>query len=298
MPRITASEFKKIQKSFFKNKPFKNLMEYLLSKGKSIEEQTNQIKAANTFAAQRDARAVEALIQVLKVGLLYPKLAASEALGVIGSPSIAPLIEQIGKIKETQNREPPKEAFWDKSYYVHDPAARTLVRVGKPAIAALVDVVEKEIDFKAQQAIDALGRIGDESSVKILIGVFSKRHDPMTLWKIVRAVGETHSVYGTKFLCNVLSDSKLEPYIRWEAADSLGKIADPVSIDYLIAGINNENVQIRRASARSLGKLKDNRAIKPLKTLLAAIPKNINRKSVYFEAKKALSIIKNSVDSD
>ena len=259
-------------------------------KGKSIEEQTNQIKAANTLGKQCDERAIEPLIKMLGTGLLYPRLAASKALGAIGSPAIKLLIEQLGKIPETQDTKPPKEAFWDKSYYVHDPAARTLVRIGNIAVPALVDVVIKGNDFKAQQAADALGRIGDKATVEALVKTFSKRTEPLTIWKIVRAIGEIRDKHGTDLFCQILDNLEFEAFIRWEAADGLGKIADPQGVDSLIRGLSDDNEQVRRTSARSLGKIKDKRAIKPLQQLLASLPKksSFDKKSVYFEVQKAL----------
>ncbi len=291
--RLTASEFKKIKNAVFENGDNEKLISYLLRSDNILENQICKIKAANTLGNLQETLAIIPLINVLSTGKIYSRLAASEALGKIGCAAVDPLILYLGKIKETQDINPPEEAFWDKSYYVHDPAARTLVRVGKCAVPALVEIMKSGNDFEVQQAVDALGRIGDKSIVEILIFEFYKREDNLTRWKIIRAIGELCDRKGAALLQTVLKAQEYVAFIRWEAANGLGKMAETNAIDDLLNALKNENKEICRASVRALGKIGDARAIEPLQQLLAGLSQNFSRKSIQYEVIHALKKLNN-----
>ena len=290
--RLTAQEFKKIQYSVFNDLTIETLIAYVLKDACSIEDQINQIKAANTLGHLKDQISIAPLIKVLSEGKLYSRLAVSEALGKIGLPAVQDLIQQLGKIRETQDVQPPEKAFWNKSYYVHDPAARTLVRIGKASIPALIECIKICDDFEAQQAIDAVGRIGEASITEFLINEFDTRTNSLTKWKIVRAVGELRNNRSTAFLIAILSNQKYESFIRWEAADGLGKIGDSNAINVLIVSLKSESKEICRASARALGKIGDTSAIQELQQLLAGLPKDVSLKSIQYEISNALMKLK------
>lgn len=296
--RLTKQMFEQIKDSQFDNLSLEKLVEFLKLPGKisgknNVENQINQVKAANTLAKMNNVEAVEPLLELIEHGELYPRLAASNALGRIGKVAVETLIPQLGKIIETQDKQPPMEAFWAKKFYVHDPAARTLVRIGKTAVSPLLQVVKSEKDdFVVQQALDALGRISDKAALEPLIAEFPKRMNALTQWKIIRAVGEIRDMQGTKLLRSVLKDVTYPPFVRWEAADGLGKIYSETKSnqeegDELRVALADENEQVRRACARALKQIGDRRAIPALQKLLANSKPTQDNKSAYYEAYEA-----------
>ncbi len=56
--------------------------------------------------------------------------------------------------------------------------------------------------------------------------------------------------------------------IRWGAAVTLGKINDPASVDPLIKALSDKDKSVKGAAVWALGRLKDRRAVAPLKALL------------------------------
>ena len=94
-------------------------------------------------------------------------MAISEALSQIGVPAISPLLDLLGEIGKNQETELPQKYFNKKSYpLVRDLAARTLVKIGKPATPYLIEVIENGTDYKAQQAIDAIGESPPKQEIK------------------------------------------------------------------------------------------------------------------------------------
>ena len=91
---------------------------------------------------------------------LYPRIAISEALGNMGEPAVIPLISLLGKIGDNQEKGLP-EKYCDKKSFplARDMAARTLVKIGKPAIPSLIEQINSGDSFATQQAIDAIGGI-------------------------------------------------------------------------------------------------------------------------------------------
>lgn len=297
--RLTKQMFDQIKAAIFENTSFEQLIGYLKLSGKirgknNVENQIKQVKSANTLAAMDKVEAVEPLLELVENGEVYPRLAASNALGKLGKIAIATLTLKLGKIVETQDRQPPTEAFWAKRYYVHDPAARTLVRIGKTAVDALLQVIKTEKDeFVVQQALDALGRISDQAALELLIAEFSRRTNTLTQWKIVRAIGEIRDMQGAELLRAVLNDIKLPVFIRWEAADGLGKIYSNTQInqeksDELLLGLADQNEQVQRACARALKQIGDRQAIPALQQLLKNSQPTSDNKTAYYEAKEAL----------
>jgi len=86
-------------------------------------------------------------------------------------------------------------------------------------------------DYQREQAVEALGRLGDRKAVKPLI----------------------------KLLKNENSQS-----IRKKICESLGKLQDTRAIETLIETLQKENSVSSGAAGRALGSLRDDRAIKPL----------------------------------
>jgi len=197
----------------------------------------NRTIAATILGNKKDQNAIKPLCSSLKKEkALYSRIAISEALGKMGEPAVAPVADLLGLIGNNQETELPQKYFNKKSYpLARDIAARTLIKIGKPATPYLINLLDGEKDvFVKQQAIDALGGITaktkDQTALKIIIGLFdnygdgSKTRDKLTLWKIIRALSAfKNSKEVSEVLLKVINNCQ-DPPLVWESARSLGQI--------------------------------------------------------------------------
>ncbi|MGE5604259.1 MAG: HEAT repeat domain-containing protein [Bacteroidota bacterium] len=125
---------------------------------------------------------------------LYSRIAVSEALGKMGEPAVLPLIDLLGKVGNNQETGLSEKYCEKKSYpLARDLAARTLVKIGKPAIPYLIAKIMSGDSFETQQAIDAIGGIisktHDMRPLPVLLeGLIKYSNNEVTTWKIIRAL--------------------------------------------------------------------------------------------------------------
>lgn len=125
---------------------------------------------------------------------LYPRIAISEALSKMGEPAVIPLISLLGKIGANQEKALPAKYFAKKSFpLARDLAARTLVKIGTPAIPYLIAKMTTGTQFEIQQTLDAIGgiasRTNDLRPLPVLLQALTNSTNDITTWKIVRALG-------------------------------------------------------------------------------------------------------------
>lgn len=189
---------------------------------------------------------------------LYPRLASSEALGKMGEPAVVPLIALLGKIGSNQEKELPQKYFAKKSFpLARDLAARTLVKIGTPAIPYLIGKLTTGTPFEIQQALDAIGgivsRTGDHRPLPVLLQILTAdTTDVITTWKIVRTLSAFRSPAVIEPLLKMLTND--QPPLRWEAARSLGQvgISTPEVVKALLNGFDDEDSEVRKATKIAL----------------------------------------------
>ncbi len=228
--------------------------------------------AATILGNKKEKNAVESLCNALKrEKALYSRIAMSEALGKIGEPAVVMVANLLGQIGNNQEKILPEKYFNKKSYpLVRDMAARTLVKIGKPANNHLIQVLEENPDiFIKQQAIDALGGIaaitGDQRALKVFIKFFDihindQNSDKVTLWKLIRSLSAfKNSKEAAECLLTILNNFT-EPPLIWEAARSLGQIGvTSLEIIESVAKLEeNENEEIKKAAKIALVALEPN----------------------------------------
>ena len=191
---------------------------------------------------------------------LYPRIAMSEALGKMGEPAVIPLLSLLGKIGANQETGLPEKYCAKKSFpLARDLAVRTLVKIGKPAISGLIEMIKSGDSFKTQQVIDALGGIAsktkDQRPLPILLeGLRDYSDNEVTAWKIIRALSAFKDIEVVEPLLVILKNHT-KPSLRWEAARSIGQtgIATPEVILALQNALQDENSDVRKAARISLG---------------------------------------------
>lgn len=229
--------------------------------------------AAAALGQIGDARAVPALIEVLKASdrdvqrsaieevgnvrkvvvdpridaLKNSKMSACKALGQLGDARAVPaLIEMI------------KDSYWD----VRKSVAKALEQSGSAAVPALIEALKNNDRDVRRYAAEALGQISDVRAVPALIEALQDR-----AWDVVRqrAVDALRRL-GNLSALDVLLESLLANYrdVRRSAAQALGFLEDPQAVPALIKALEDNDRYVRKSAAEALGRLGDARAVPAL----------------------------------
>ena len=191
--------------------------------------------AAKILGKTQNSKNVASLCDAMKnEKAIYPRIAMSESLGEIGLIAVPNLVELLGRIGNNQEKELPSKYFKKKSFPLQrDLAARTLVKVGRPALPCLIHKLSSVDDvFVKEQALDAVGGItyktNDQSAGDVVIHMIQENinvpDNRLLFWKGIRALS---GFQANKNAFNVLIkilEAKNEAPIIWETMRSLGKI--------------------------------------------------------------------------
>jgi hypothetical protein len=193
--------------------------------------------AANFLGARKCVAAVPILCERLKSEpALYPRIAVSLALGAIGESALEGLVMLLGRIGKNQHHELPKRGFYKKSFPLpRDLAARTIAKIGVPALPALEKVILAGDRIQVLEAIDGVGYIAfyhhNVRSESVLLNAFDRhRSDELVTWKIVRALQSFPSQRVRQLLIDIVRDDRI-PQLRWEAVRSLGQQGSSIPTD-------------------------------------------------------------------
>jgi HEAT repeat protein len=243
-----------------------------------------QEKAASALGKLGDRRAVEPLISVLSTGkdtspgaIAVPDLRhyAARALGMIGDAHATEAL--IALRREDQ-------------LFAGIAAGNALSSLESDAVPILLRYIRDENRDVREAAIDALGKIGDDSVIKPLVDARNDADD-MTQLVIDLALGR-------------LGDSRaLEPLVKalnahsmWRkhlVVEVLGILGDVEAVPALIGMLHHHEDEICIEAAWSLGALEDERAIEPLQALVEE-----DRPKVSTVASEVLAVLGWSTDAE
>lgn len=194
---------------------------------------------------------------------IYSRIAMSESLGEMGEIAVPNLIELLGKIGNNQEKELPTKYFKKKNFPLQrDLAARTLVKVGKPALPYLIQTITSTPDvFTKEQAVDAIGGITyktrDQSAVDTIIQtIHENTNNPdntLLLWKCVRALSGFQKNRRAFDMLMEMLEHETKPPILWETIRSLGKVGIcNTQLTTIAENFETENPEIKLAYAGML----------------------------------------------
>ncbi len=132
------------------------------------------------------------------------------------------------------------------------------------AVFPLIDALLDEEGVVKNNAIEALGKIG-QSAVVPLINVLSNQDSYQISDEVSKALVKigTQTVKPlVRLLETCLED--VNDIIFTRVANILGEIGDPKAVLPLINSLNKGNTSIRLDAIRALGKIGDKRAVKPI----------------------------------
>jgi HEAT repeat protein len=137
-------------------------------------------EAAITLGEMSDERAVAPLITALRDDEWNVREAAQDALAMIGSPAVDPLVKALreyhirryviqilGKIKDERVLDPLFVQLRNEEF--KDEATKALIDVGPPAVERLTAVINDKDKNVRKHAVQALGAIGIPETVELLI---------------------------------------------------------------------------------------------------------------------------------
>lgn len=213
----------------------------------------NSSNVANLCAAMKDEKA------------LYSRIAMSESLGEMGEIAVPNLIELLGVIGNNQEKELPSKYFKKKSFPLQrDLAARTIVKVGRPALPYLIHTITGNPDvFKKEQAVDTVGGITykthDHSAADVIIQTIientGNQGNEVLLWKCVRALSGFQKNRKAFDVLMEMLKHEIKPPIQWETLRSLGKIG--ISNNQLTTFFENFETENHEVKLAYDGMLKD-----------------------------------------
>ncbi len=172
-------------------------------------------------------------------------------------------------------------------------AAGALVRIGRPAVEALVAVLGGEDSSNQGHAASVLGEIGDPRAVEPLIALL-KDKDPFVSGKAAWSLGEIKDRRAVEPLITALNHEHWS--VRTRAAEAVGKIGDRRAIEPLIAMMEDEEALVRSNAAAALGEMRDPRVVEPL--IAALKDKDVNVRSRAEEALRKITGKDFGKDSD
>jgi HEAT repeat protein len=195
----------------------------------------NRTAAARLLGERGYTEAIPSLCERLaNEKALYSRLAASDALAVMGEASLPGLIALLGKIGSNQHRAIPDEGFYKKSYPLpRDLAARVIIRMGEAALPYLEDVLRQGQREAVLEAVDAIGHIAfytkNTRSETVLLDLFDRPStDDLLRWKLTRAFQSFPSDQARELLEEIIQHNK-NPVMRCEALRSLSLHRNGVS---------------------------------------------------------------------
>lgn len=179
--------------------------------------------------------------------------AAARALGYLYSPEVVRTL--LGAYKS------------DGSVEVKSAVADALKQLGSQATPSLVEYLNRQDVHVSVRVLVAktLGAIRATNATDDLIEALQTEGHGLVEGAAARALGEIGDRRATSALIHLLT---ARGTMSEAASEALGKLNDPQAIPALMAALSHDWLGTRVQAARSLGKLKDRRALAPLKKVL------------------------------
>lgn len=198
----------------------------LLSAKKAFERTI----AVRLLVAFDEDDVLEAMVNRLLIeNKLYTKIALTEEISTFGTRASKLLIDHLGTVGDNQLKELPEKKFMKSDYPLpRDIIARTICKIGSPALEELKKCMTSGERITKLEAIDAIGFISFyESDMSLkddvvkLYATYEK--DGLMLWKVLRAMQSFDDAEVIELLKK--SETSTIKQHQWEATRSLLQIS-------------------------------------------------------------------------
>ena len=221
--------------------------------------------------AQRDARAIDALIQALNDSDKDVRETAMAALARVRDPRVfdplvaalrdtsadirAQAVFGLGQLRDKRAIAPLTQALKDQNGDVRQQAAFALGQLrSADAIDGLTLALRDSDKDVRQQAAFALGQIRDARAVDPLTSALKDAAADVRQ-QAAFALGQIRDAKAVEALVIALKDAT--PDVRQQAAFALGQLRDPRAIDGLTLALKDPNASVRQQAAFALGQIRD-----------------------------------------
>jgi hypothetical protein len=121
-----------------------------------------------------------------------------------------------------------------------------------PIVEAL-QIQGYDTTFMRLEMIEALGRIGDETAVDVLL---EEVNDNDTRMEAMDALGRIGSEEATDKILELLDpERKVQPHVRAKAAETAGRIGDPDAVELLVETLGSDSSEVRGTAAEALARI-------------------------------------------
>lgn len=234
-----------------------------------------QEAAASILSLIADDRVVEPLMSALLSEDWVVRMHAAQALGRLAySPAVDTLVLLLQ----------------DKVPAVRDEATAALKAIGEQAMAPLLEAL-KDKDWRVRlKTTETLGALGSKSAVQPLVEIVKGDLDTAVRQDAIRALGNIGDSSATEYLLGILDD----PRLQIQAIEALGKIGDRKSVPALLKFVKlldpsqyedrapscederyEQDLAVVESAIRALGRLKDDTVIP---VLIKALQSTLVRK--------------------
>lgn len=186
---------------------------------------TNRTIAATLLSKYEEDDTLKALITgLINEKKLYSKIALSESISRYGEKASHLLVEYLGLIGNNQHKVLPEKPFGKSNYPLpRDIIARTICKIGKPALKDLKGCLYHGTYRQILEAIDAIGYISyyekDRTLQEDILKQFNRfSKDELMTWKLLRALQAFNDEKVLRFL-DIYKNSSI-PQHKWEATRS------------------------------------------------------------------------------
>jgi HEAT repeat protein len=222
-----------------------------------LDEHLNPIPEVVNALCKIGAAAVEPLVAALKSENKFIRQAAVDILDRLGDTrAVDPLFFVL-----------KEDGYW----VVRREAAKTLGKLGDARVVGPLFAAREDPDDATRlAAITALGVLGKPALDSLIVVV----KEPQKYWDIkqqaIKALGMIGDPVVVELLLDVLRDH--DQYIRAEAAAALGRVSRSLTeaglrtrvVESLVAGLRDTQAPVRAESANALGGLGNSAALTPL----------------------------------
>ena len=177
------------------------------------------------------------------------------------------------------------EALNDNDSQVQRNVVGALKGIGKPAVVPLSAFLRDDNPALCLEVIKLLGEIGDNTAVGYLVGVVKHFRSWRLRCEAAGALGKIRDPRIVGSLIEALNDRNL--CVREAAAKSLKEVGKP-AVEPLVESLRDENYDVCSRSIVLLGEIGDSRAVEPLVGVL----KNFELWALRFEAARSLGMIR------
>ncbi|MFH1102593.1 MAG: HEAT repeat domain-containing protein [Pseudomonadota bacterium] len=218
------------------------------------------VRCASALGNIRDERAVEPLLEAMKLDHLVLRNESADALIKIGGPPVASLIREAFETESSSGDLALEvlirigcpavnlliKAVKEKSGDTRRKASTVLTQIGFPAIFPVMDLLSDNDLVIQEEAVRILTEIGPPSVLPLM--ELLEKKDPKKAWRavgILGAIGDRRAVPGL-----VAATKGSDPVVRYLGVEALEKIGDADSIGALVDSL--ADWPVRRRSAQAL----------------------------------------------